>query len=317
MGTGKYLLDSRPVTAQPLRQSLWKGTYVSRYRRLARFIAALSVAITTAALPATVAAGDGAADCSVFPPPPNNGQAGEVGFSGGFEIGGRATYEGQTLPLCSPGTSPSGAFHWAALELATPNPNNIVQVGYGHCLRADNSLGLGTVCNGNYYWYWAWGSDCGAGVTGSGGANGPIPIRIGAAMSTPPAATDIYLLREVVGGISYYDGYVNGVLLQGLDALNNQRMARIAASSVCWNSTDTNRAVVWFGETFNVADDMGGWVNNAANHLDYTNMRYSINTGWKTPSIPTGACDAPGKPAGTYFCTVPTTDHIYIDTVDR
>ena len=56
-------------------------------------------------------------------------------------------------------------------------------------------------------------------MSGSGGIYGPIPLRIGSAMSQPPVSTDFYVLRETVGGVSYYDAYVNGTLLSGTDAL--------------------------------------------------------------------------------------------------
>jgi hypothetical protein len=107
------------------------------------------------------------------------------------------------------------------------------------------------------HWYWASGSNCGGAITGTGGSNGPIPLRIGSSLSSPPAGADYYVLRHVVGGTIWYEAYINGTLLQGTDANGNNRIARVSAASVCWD-TDSNRQLVWFGETFNASDSMGG-----------------------------------------------------------
>ena len=81
---------------------------------------------------------------------------------------------------------------------------NIVQLGYGRCLRVNNDAMFGsTNCNGQYYWYWAWGSHCAPGaINGTGGSSGPIPIRIGAALGNTPPTANVYVVRELVGGVS-------------------------------------------------------------------------------------------------------------------
>ena len=71
-------------------------------------------------------------------------------------------------------------------------------------------------------------------LEGSGGDRGAVPLRIGPAITTIPSTTDFYVLRETVLGVSYYDAYVNGTLLTGLDALGHTHPARIEAASVCW-----------------------------------------------------------------------------------
>jgi hypothetical protein len=247
--------------------------------------------------------------------------AGQIATSGNFLIGARATIEGQELSLCEylgGDNRPSGSFHWAAIQYGNPawGGVNIVQVGYGHCLRANNGFPIGTNCNGLYYWYWAWGSYCGSGsIDGTFPGVGPVGLRIGSALSSPPATKDYYVIRELIGGTYYYSGYVNGALLSGLDANGNQRTARVPASSVCWNGLGGSfRQISWFGETFNIGDSMGGWNSNGTrNHLDHDPLRYSYNTGWKpTNLVPVAPCN--GLTTAPYSCTIAEADHIYIDT---
>jgi hypothetical protein len=167
------------------------------------------------------------------------------------------------------------------------------------------------------YWYWAWGSNCGSGSTGSGGTYGAIALRIGAALSSTPPTKDMYILRESVGGTEYYDAYVGGVLLQGVDALNNNRIARVPASSICWDSDSPYRSLAWFGETLNDGDSMGGWsADGTRNHLDYTSLRYSIGTGWLIPTLTAGECNGDNFPS-VFTCTIVDSQHTYIDTVSR
>jgi hypothetical protein len=241
-------------------------------------------------------------------------QAGEMATSSSQVYGARATIEGQSNPLCAQSIPyvPSVSWEWSALGQASPvSPNNIVQVGYGHCTQTNNGIGLGSLCNGNFYYYWAWGSDCGSGTGGSGGTYGPIPIRIGSARSNPPSTVNYQVVREVVGGTAYYDGYVGGSLLAGYNALGVYTYARVAASSVCWDGTA--RAMAWFGETVDSGDSMGGWVGSTRNHLDYTSLQYTVNLGWGSTSLHyPQACDVgTGSP---YSCTIAGSDHIYIDT---
>ena len=213
---------------------------------------------------------------------------------------------------------PSGSFQWASVEIYTV-ADDIVQIGYGHCVNTDNLSQWGTTnCNGSMRWYWAWGGNCGGVVNGTGGTYGPIPLRIGAALSSPPSTSDFYVIRETVGGVSYYDGYVDGVLLSGSDALGHQRTARVAADNVCWNSTTTSRAMAWFGEAFNNGDSLGGWtVGGVRDHLDHNPLRFSVNTGWISPSnLGSGECDGDDW-APTFTCTIASNTHIYIDTESR
>jgi hypothetical protein len=245
----------------------------------------------------------------------HNPQAGELATSSGYIAGARATIEGQSLPLCLiTGSYISGSFHWAAIQNSYWNtPVKIVQVGYGHCVNADNNLGLGTLCNGNYYNYWAWGSFCGGSTSGSG-PGGPVPIRVGAAFTDPPPANDYYILRQNVGGVIYYVAYVNGNVLTGTDALGTSVIARVQASQICLDSETTSRQLAWFGETFNSGDSMGGWTGATLNHLDYNPLTYSVGSGWVATSLSApNACNA-NAAAPVYTCTIAATNHIYIDT---
>lgn len=260
--------------------------------------------------------------------PSANSYAGMVAYADGlYEVGTRATIEGQQLPLCIfAGTFyGTGSFHWTALVNARPNwvyggeVVNIVQVGYGRCQYVNNSLGLGTLCDNKYHWYWAWGSYCGSGSPyGTLPGSGPVPIRIGAALTDPPPTKDIYVIRHFVNGVLYYDGYVGGALLTGTDALGDQVSARVRGSQICWDSDDagSNRQFQWFGETWNTGDSMGGWTGSNRNHLDYTSQRYTVNTGWKSPNwtFP-GPCVAQTEPI--YTCTLSGLDRMYVDTSER
>lgn len=243
---------------------------------------------------------------------PTTSQAGELAYSASYIEGTRATIEGQALPLCT-GSARSASWQWAAIETTT-SAHNIAQVGYGRCANENNNLGLGTVCNGGYYYYWAWGSDCGGITDGSDPGWGPVAIRIGAALTSPPATSDYYVLRENIGGIVYYDGYVNGSLLTGVDALGNTVTARVPASMVCWDSDQANRRLYWFGETHNTGDSMGGWTGSTKNHLDYNPMSYTIGSGWNAPSlVASNPCSwVPNAPL--YTCTIAASNAIYLDT---
>lgn len=292
-----------------------------RIRRVTRSAPAIMVAVVAVLLTSGVAmAADGATTCTQFT---YQNQAGEIGISAGWERGARATVEGQPIVLCqnAGGNYPSGSFEWVAIQAPALSLSNIFQVGYGHCARVNNDPAWGTTnCNGSMYWYFAWGSYCGSGTpTGSGGVYGAIPLRIGVALSSTPPTKDIYVLRENVGGTYYYDAYVGGVLLQGVDALGNNRIARVPASSICWDSDSADRSLYWFGETFNDGDSMGGWnAAGTANHLDYTVLRYSINTGWLVPSLgaPNSHCNSENWPS-VYTCKIVDDQHIYVDTVSR
>ena len=99
-----------------------------------------------------------------------------------------------------------------------------------------------------------------------------------------------------------------------MDALGQTRIARVAASSICWDGDSLYRYLIWFGETINDYDSMGGWAaNGTRNHLDDTSLRYSVNTGWLVPSLPTGQCNEETWPA-VYSSTVVDNQHLYIDT---
>lgn len=134
----------------------------------------------------------------------------------------------------------------------------------------------------------------------------------------PPSNEDFYVLRESVGGVEYYDGYVKGALLAGLDANGDWLQARVRASDVCWDSYTDGRAMAWFGEVFNDEDSMGGWNQfGARDHLDYSPLRFSHDTGWVYPSnLGSGACDTESEPF-VYTCTVASNTHIYVDTISR
>jgi hypothetical protein len=214
--------------------------------------------------------------------------AGELGSSAGYIEGTRATIEGQSLPLCT-GSAISGSFQWAAMDNLS-SVKNIMQIGYGRCANANNNLGLGTVCNGNYYYYWAWGSDCGGIITGSDPSWGPVALRIGAALASPPATSDYYVIRENVGGIEYYDGYVNGSLLTGVDALGNTVSARVPASVVCWDGDQTNRrfVLVWR----NIRHwRLNGWLD--WQHKEPSRLQPHVVHGWVRLARPKPGAEQP------------------------
>lgn len=270
--------------------------------------------VMVAALMPVVANATGEASCQVYS---GQKQASETAYSSSYIAGARATIEGQTLPLCTGSPYYSGSFHWASLEnikSTWSSGNDIVQVGVGHCSNVNNSSGLGTVCNGSYYNYWAWGSQCGGAIDGTLPGVGPIAIRIGSPLSNPPPSNDYYVLRENIGGTIYYDGYVNGTLLSGVDALGNSVIARVAASKICWDSDQTDRRLAWFGEVFNSGDSMGGWVGTTQNHLDYNPLNYTVGSGWIAPTLVGGNPCNGSTWAPLFTCTIAAANHIYIDT---
>jgi hypothetical protein len=175
---------------------------------------------------------------------------------------------------------------------------------------------LGMVCDGHYHWYWAWGSYCGVGIpNGTYAGVGPVPIRLGGTLSSPPPTDDIYVIRHLVAGQETYEGYVNGSLLTGTDANGNVESASVPAWMLCWDANSSTRAVLWFGETFNHGDSMGGWTGSTRNHLDYTTIRDTVNHGWVSPSpafVSGQPCVADTSP--NYSCTQSGTDRFYIDS---
>jgi hypothetical protein len=216
----------------------------------------------------------------------------------------------------------SGSFEWVSLQNGNPNWAyfgsivNIVQVGYGICANVNNSLGLGVVCDGHYHWYWAWGSYCGSGQPdGSLPGAGPVAIRIGSALASPPPTKDIYIARHVANGAERYEGFVGGALLTGVDALGHSTSASVPASSLCWDAADggVDRDFFWFGETFNDGDSMGGWTGTSLNHLDHKSVSYSANSGWLNPGFAAGQpCNVLSPPI--YTCTLSGTDQFNVDT---
>jgi len=58
---------------------------------------------------------------------------------------------------------------------------------------------------------------------------------------------------------------------------------------------------------------MGGWVGGVENHLDYTTMRYSVNTGWLSPNFSFPAsCNVEDLPR--YRCKRTGTDQMFVQT---
>lgn len=52
-------------------------------------------------------------------------------------------------------------------------------------------------------------------------------------------------------------------------------------------------------------------------HLDYTSLKFSVNTGWLSPSsLGSGECNSDNNPA-VYTCTIASNTHIYVDTFGR
>jgi hypothetical protein len=288
--------------------------------RLTRFgVALVVISSLVTPTPAMAAGQAGCVPSSVRP------QSGHATWSSGWEKGTRATIEGENLSLClfSGSTIPSGSFQWVALEnrksvwLWNNKLVNIVQLGYGKCLNVNNNLDGGTVCNGQTYWYWAWGSYCGTGIPdGTLIGTGPVAFRIGPPMSGTPPTRDVYVIRHSVGGVVKYEGFVNGSLLTGLDALGNTVSASVPASRICWDSDDvtSSRAMIWFGETFNVGDSMGGWNGSTMDHLDYTTQRYTVGTGWLSPNHAFPADCVHADPP-TYVCRLSGSDQMFIQTI--
>jgi len=135
-------------------------------------------------------------------------------------------------------------------------------------------------------------------------------------MSGTPPTRDVYVIRHTVNGVVRYEGYVNGTLLTGQDALGNTVSASVPASSICWDTADSGaeRGFVWFGETFNDGDSMGGWDGSIMDHLDYTSQRYTIGSGWSNPTWSYPAdCYVTEPP--TYLCRLSGADRMFVQTI--
>jgi hypothetical protein len=120
-----------------------------------------------------------------------------------------------------------------------------------------------------------------------------------------------------VNGVARYEGFVGGQLLTGVNAQGQVVSASVPASQVCWDTADTGnyRAELWFAETWNTGDSMGGWIGTTKNHFDHTVLRYSVNTGWLSPNFGyPWSCPVFPMNSYMYSCTVSGSDRFYVDT---
>lgn len=222
----------------------------------------------------SVALGAETAACSEFPAT-SRWQGQQVSTSTGQRHGAQAIFEGSSLSQCtSPGFPEfSGSFVFSNVVPTNGGFNDIVQVGAGNC-RAPN-------CTGGMHHYSAWGRS-----TSTPGcsqfANTP-PIA-----NEGPSWTAVNHIYRVQHSGDLWRMFADSTQLSYTHELN-----------ICW----TPKSSVWFAESWDAGDQIGG---TPTNKFSITQASYMTAEGgaWVIPSFnAAGACTYVAS-FGVYHCDV-------------
>ena len=252
------------------------GTSAGPVRRLIGAFGAVVILGLSLAFPRTTLAA-GTASCSdIYHSYWRGQQVGGVGT----KHGASGTASGYALQICtSPvGISTDGSWYFSNVVSNTHAANDIIQVGYGQercpfCPQGEN-------------YFVAWGR------TGNepGGCEGlsdrsPTSSSVG----TSPAGSHTYGVNHVANEWRFYiDGAVKGT--------------SVPEGSICWSPS----YAVWFSETWDFGDQMGGLAGDKL-HVTGTTYQNTEGGGFVYTSFNSAnACNyvANGSP---YFCDVTTT----------
>lgn len=252
-----------------------RAGWIRRLPKSAVSLVTISAIVLQLMFPTTVAAVQTATCSDAFT---NNRWRGNA-ITGGQKHGASSTANATFLNICtSPqGISWDGSFYFSNVTPTTNSHfNDIVQVGYGQCRSA--------LCpaEGHNYYLWSWGRD--PRTPGCANFSTVSPLIIGGiAVWTPASHT--FGVNHVS---NEWRGYVDGV----------DRMSEMEWS-ICW----TPARAVWFGETLDLGDQLGG---TAASPLIISNTTYQNTEGggfFYTSFNPALECN---NNVGTapYFCDV-------------
>lgn len=229
-----------------------------------------------------------AISCSEIPI--TNRHQGQVVFSTSQKHGIKATVENQALQQCTNPGFPielSGSFIWVNIVPSDGTNWDIIQLGVGVCRG-------GIECVGTMHYQAARGrSDD---TPGCAGFTNEAPIGHRFSGYVP----DTHVLELVHTG-NLWSHRIDGIIKEGL-----------AESWVCW----TPRKAIWFAETLDYGDAMGG---TPTNEFSIYNARYTNTEGgaWILPTFPLGpTCNYVDGPA-PWNCRVLSQTQINVWTNNR
>lgn len=197
----------------------------------------------------------------------------------GQKHGASGTIDGQDLNQC---TSPdlfetSGTFAWSAVQNGGW-PETIVQIGIGKC-RDPGNFG----CGSDMRYLWAYGRNPNA--PGCSGKSLRIPAP--SSLSGYDGAAHDYKVYHKNNAWRVYVG--------------NTEKTSVSESEVCWTPAEA----VWFSETWDTGDALGGSVGNklVTNSTNYANAENGgfFWTNFPGP-FPNEACSA--EPGGVRKCQI-------------
>jgi hypothetical protein len=162
----------------------------------------------------------------------------------GQRHGAQAIFEGQVLQQCSsPGlVEISGSFVFANVTPTNGGSNDIVQIGAGNC-RAPN-------CPGGMQYYTGWGRS--HATPGCSAYGDVLPLATG--VGAWGGGDRVYKVQHVN---NQWQLLVGNVVFQ-----------TVAETNLCW----VPRSSVWFGESWDVGDQIGG---TAVNKLSMTQASFT------------------------------------------
>ena len=243
------------------------GTRENRPRRLLAIVVALSV----------LSLGPGAA-LAVSPngpctSSPNNYAGAEVGWVGAASA--EVKIESISPLLCTTSGNPQHAsLTWVAIGGATACQECIYQIGTAKCV---NTLQPSSGCDGTFRLFYAWGRN-----SSYGGCPTvlPFPVSLGAGHDrAAPSGTNTYSVVRTTSQIQF--------------KLNTTTQTTIGSANICW----TSAAALYYGETYDSGDQLGGTVGD---HQSLTNAIYerTVSGPWLSPSFTN--C---GSSSASYLCT--------------
>jgi len=207
--------------------------------------------------------------------------------------GASATAEGYPLRRCTNPGLPieiDGSFVFSNLTPAGGGFNDIVQVGYGHARCP-------VMCPDDEESTYAWGRT--HTTAGCSGYSDTAPTVHFTSVGSGGSGNKVY---KVVHTANRYQGFVG-----------TSKVLDFTETSICW----TPKNAVWFGETWDVGDQLGGDANN---HLLVWNLQYtnSEGGGWFSTQFGAPNCNfAEGSGTSAYHCQRINTNQFDIWTDNR
>lgn len=232
-----------------VRPSQLPGGQSATFRVRGRHVVALAQAMWLALLPlwlamAPVTVAGGTANCSEGGPQ-NRWQGQQASVVNGQRHGAQAIFEGQVLVQCTnPGLAEiSSSFVFSNVVPIDGGFNDIVQIGAGNC-RAPN-------CPGGMQYYTGWGRS--RSTPGCAAFSDVLPLATG--VGAWGGGDRVYKVQHVAN------------VWQLL--VDNTQKGSVPEAGICWMP----RSSVWFGESWDFGDQIGGTLGNK---LAVTSASYTV-----------------------------------------